>query len=102
MHLLEGAMLNNTEEKTALMCLSLEYIFLGRTSFTFINEKEKEGKKNKRYLMIGDLFYSLGAFTAAKTKSLPFYKIFSDQCVDTSNVIVAMQNHLQNLPIKSK
>ena len=42
MHLLEGAMLNNTEEKTALMCLSLEYIFLGRTSFTFINEKEKE------------------------------------------------------------
>ena len=72
MHMLEGALLNNTEEKTALMCLSLEYMYMGRTSFTFVNEKEKEVDKNKKFLMIGDLFYALGASTAAKTKSLFF------------------------------
>lgn len=102
MHMLEGALLNNTEEKTALMCLSLEYMFMGRTNFTFVSQKEKEKDKNKKFLLIGDLCYSLGASTAAKTKSLFFYKIFSNQCVFTSNVIIALQNHIINLPVQSK
>ena len=100
MHMLEGALLNNTEEKTALMCLSLEYMFMGRTSFTFINQKEKN--KNKKFLLTGDLCYSLGASAAAKTKSLFFYKIFSNQCVFTSNVFIALQNHLIKESSKSK
>lgn len=100
-HAMDGAMLNKTEEKTSLMCLSLEYIYLGRTSFTFIDGARSDPQKNKKFLMIGDLFYALGSFTAAQTKSLPFYQLFSNQCVDTSNVVAALHNYIRQFPNRS-
>ena len=37
--------------------------------------------------MISDLFFSLAAATAAKTKNLSFYKVFSDKTVKISKLI---------------
>lgn len=98
---LDGAFLNNTEEKTSLMCLALEYMYLGRTSFSYIDENSENPEKNKKYLMVGDLFYSLGASTASKTKSLPFFELFSKQCIDSSNVLTAFHEHSKNIPKQS-
>lgn len=101
LHAMDGTILNKTEEKTSLMCLSLEYIFLGRTSFTFIDTAKDAPQKNKKYILIGDLFYALGSMTAAKTKSLGFYRLFSNQCVDTSNVVTALHNYIRQFPNRS-
>lgn len=100
-HAIDGTVLNKTEEKTSLMCLALEYIFLGQTSFSFIDEAQKDRPKNKKFLMIGDLFYALGSTTAAQTKSLSFYKVFSDQCVATSSVVTALHNYIRQFPNRS-
>jgi hypothetical protein len=97
----DGAFMNNTEEKTALMCLALEYIYLGRSSFSYVDQEGEKPKKNKKYMIVGDLFYSLGAVTASRTKSLPFFKLFSKQCIDSSNVLTAFHEYTKEVSVES-
>lgn len=97
----DGMSINSTEEKTLLMSLALEYMNMGRTSFSYIKSQSEISNKTKKYLMIGDLLFSVGAVSASKTKNLPFYKLFSKQCIDSSNVMTTFQEYNKHFPAQS-
>ena len=83
----EGDLLNTTEEKLLLISLSLEFLTLGREMMSVIEENKDSIVKSSNKIMISDLFFSLAAATAAKTKNLNFYKVFSDKTVKISKLI---------------
>ena len=97
-YMMDGVYLNVIEEKIVVMCLSLEFLNLGRIMFSFIDFLPRKNADVKKIIMIGDLFFALASTTASKTKNLKFYNIFSEKCTRMSKHMHIIDSRIKENP----